>query len=92
MPESPANPPLQLAVVTHLKGKLLKNGALSEQLQFDCPKTRQNVFLRYQYKGFAGITFAFRVHLGGNDPLVFLKRDGTLFLELHFRPLVLRQD
>ena len=36
--------------------------------------------------------FAFGVHLGGNDPLVFLQRDGAFLLELHFRPLALRQD
>ena len=36
--------------------------------------------------------FPFGVHLGGNDPLVFLKRDGAFLLELHFRPLTFRQD
>ena len=36
--------------------------------------------------------FPLRVHLGGNDALVFFKRDAPLFLKLHFRPLPFRQD
>jgi hypothetical protein len=38
------------------------------------------------------VSFPFRVHLGGDDPLVFFKRNGTLFFEAHLRPLSFRQD
>jgi len=36
--------------------------------------------------------FPLRVYLGGDNPLVFLKRDGAFFLKLHCRPLEFRQD
>ena len=35
---------------------------------------------------------SFGVHLGGDDPLVFVKRDGAFVLVTHLRPLAFRQN